>query len=172
MEFFVSPAGDAENPGTQALPFRSIPRGLPGALPASKLQAGDVLTLRDGVYLEAVLIESLAGKPGQEITIRSFSGERAVIDSSLPAFRTANNNAWTQTNPADPAQHPDEWVSTAPLPSGALPMVGAFLDPPYRRLVSYSTDRDFRADNQTFDKIFNVDPPDLTRSPWKVVNEK
>ena len=61
-------------------------------------------------------------------------------------------------------------MSAAPLPANTLPIVGAFIEAPYRRLVSYSTDRDFRSNNQAFDKIFNVDPPNLARSPYKVTD--
>ena len=62
--------------------------------------------------------------------------------------------------------------SYSPATSLLFAMVGAFIDAPYRRLVSYSTDRDFSASNQTFDKIFDVDPPNLARSPYKVTTDK
>jgi len=47
-EFFVSPTGDDENPGTKANPFATIQAGV------NRLQAGDALVIREGVYREAV----------------------------------------------------------------------------------------------------------------------
>jgi hypothetical protein len=179
VEYFVSPAGDDQNPGTEAKPFCTIARGLQGATsaPASTLQAGDVLTLRGGTYLEAVKVRGLAGTPGQEITIRSFPGERAVIDSGFSPFRVPNDSQWVPATtvidppaPAgDPPPHPDEWFSVQTFPDPVEPR-GAFLDEPYRRLITYSTVQDFRADNQTFDTIY-PGQPDPPPGPLRVLNE-
>lgn len=174
MEYFVSPSGNDANAGTNlTLPFRTIARGLRGASPAatSKLKPGDTLTLRGGVYLEAVKISKLVGTPGHEITIRSFPGERAVIDSGIAAFREVGADAWIEARTTDPKAHPDEWVSE-PFPKDVKPNRGAFLDMPYRRLVTYSTIQDFRSNNQVSDKIFDVDAFDENRGPWKVTDEK
>ena len=174
MEFFVSPSGDDANPGTEQEPYLTIARGLHGARLNSTLQPGDILTLRGGAYVEAVRIKDLAGTPGNKITIRSFNGERAVIDSGIEAFRVTGAGAWIPAVTVDPAAHPDEWASCQTFPPAVQPSRGAFLDPPYRRLVTYSTQQDFRSDKQTFDKIFNLDPsPEgQKRSPWKVTSDK
>jgi hypothetical protein len=131
------------------------------------------LTLRGGTYVEEVSISKLAGKPGQEISIRSYAGERAVIDSSIPIFRTATATppAWVPASTIDPSAHPDEWASAdPPFPDKVLPVRGAFLGTPYRRLISYSTKQDFQADNQTFGKIF--DPETCpSRQPYRVTDE-
>jgi hypothetical protein len=187
MEYFVSPAGDDRNPGTEAKPFCTIARGLQGgsALPTSTLQPGDVLTLRSGTYVEAVEVRGLAGMPGQEIIIRSFPGERAVIDSGFSQFRVPNNSQWVPAStvidppappdgqspsPDDPRPHPDEWFSVQTFPSPVDASRGAFLDEPCRRLITYSTVQDFRADNQTFDTIY-PNQPDPPPGPWRVLNE-
>jgi hypothetical protein len=187
MEYFVSPAGNDQNPGTEYKPFCTITRGLRGASasPTSTLQPGDVLTLRGGTYVEAVMVRGFARAPGQEITIRSFPGERAVIDSGFSQFRVTNNSQWVPAStvvdppahpgcqpppPDDPAPHADEWFSVQTFPDPVAPALGAFLDKPYRRLITYSTAQDFRADTQTFDAI-EVNPPDPKRKPWKVTDE-
>jgi hypothetical protein len=187
MEYFVSPDGDDHDPGTECEPFCTIKRGLQGAAasPTSTLQPGDVLTLRAGTYVEAVMVRGLAGTPGQEITIRSFPGERAVIDSGFWQFRVTNNSQWVPAttvvdppahpgcqppHPGDPPPRPDEWFSVQTFPDPVQPLRGAFLDEPYRRLITYSTLQDFRADNQTFDAI-KVGSHDPRPGPWRVVEK-
>jgi hypothetical protein len=71
-EFYVSPAGDDANPGTEAKPWRTVQ----GAV--NRLQPGDTLSLRGGVYREAVVVprSGVAGKP---IVIKAYRDERAVV---------------------------------------------------------------------------------------------
>ena len=165
-QYFVSRLGDDANDGSELQPFQTIQRGLKGASPAasSKLKPGDILTIRGGTYVEEVKISQLAGTPGNEITIRSFPGERAVIES-----RISSDEDWVLAKTVDPQAHDDEWAWNHLLSMEIKPTRGAFLDPPYRRLVSYSTDEDFRADNQTFGKMFFDDPNKLP-GPWKVTD--
>jgi hypothetical protein len=174
MEYYVSPCGDDDNPGTEQYPYRTITRGLHGASPSptSKLEPGDILTLFGGTYLEAVKVAHLAGTEGNEITIRSFPGERAVIDSGIAAFRVVGGDAWIPAVMVDPAAHPDEWASCQTFSQEVKPTRGAFLKQPYRRLVTYSTNQDFRSYNQTSDKIFYIEPFDPNRGPYKVTNDK
>lgn len=173
MEYFVSPKGDDANPGTKKKPFRTIKRGLRGEedLPTSTLKPGDILTLRKGIYLEAVKVINQTGMPGDEITIRSFSGERVVIDSGIADFRTTGAGSWLPAKTVDPNAHDDEWVSKAEFPQVIKPNRGAFLDMPYRRLVTYSTTQDFRAENHTFGKRFDVEAFDPKRGPYKVTDD-
>jgi hypothetical protein len=70
----------------------------------------------------------------------------------------------------DPNAHEDEWVSEVRFDKDVKSNRGAFLDMPYRRLVTYSTLQDLRAENQTFDKIFDVEPFDSNRGPYKVTD--
>jgi hypothetical protein len=144
-ECFVSLAGNDVNPGTQARPFRTIARGV------SVVQAGDVLSLRGGVYVETVVVAGKQGTAARPIVIRSHPGEQASIDGSLAEFRTLNNADWEPASLHDPAAHPDEYVSRTKLASFIR---GVFLDrQPYTRLITYSRLDDFRARNETFDKI-------------------
>ena len=170
MEYFVSQSGSDDAAGTEASPFLTIDRGLRGngVGPASKLQPGDVLTLRGGKYVEDVKVDRLEGVPGNEITIRSFDGERAIIDGCLKPFRVVHNSAWVPARDVDATAREDEWVSTEEFEG--RPNRGAFLDAePYCRLVSHHRVMDFRADNQTFDKIFELPVPS-DRGPWRVTD--
>jgi hypothetical protein len=127
MEYFVSPDGNDLNAGTSdSVPFATIGRGLQGAALGGRLQPGDVLTLRGGTYVEEVSITNLAGKPGQEISIRSHAGERAVIDSSIPVFRTAaaSPTTWVPATTIDPSAHPDEWARPLPSPTACCRCAG------------------------------------------------
>ena len=88
-ECFVSLSGNDANPGTITQPFRTIAKGV------SVVQAGDVLNLRSGVYVEPV---GIAGKHGTATAAdrdpRPIPGSSAFIDGSLPEFRTLNNDDW------------------------------------------------------------------------------
>jgi hypothetical protein len=85
--FYVATNGSDGHAGTQAAPFRTIGRGLQALAP------GGTLFLRGGTYFERPSITA-GGTAEQPITIRSFPGERAVIDSGPTAFRTAGNQDW------------------------------------------------------------------------------
>jgi len=74
-EYFVdgkSKAADDAGPGTAAKPFKTI-----GAAVA-KLKPGDVLTIRAGVYREAVKVTA-SGTKDAPVTIRAATGEHVVI---------------------------------------------------------------------------------------------
>jgi hypothetical protein len=77
-EFFVATNGDDNNPGTLALPFRTITKGV------TALNPGDTLSLRTGVYNENVRLSPTPtgvknGTAGNPITIRSKPGELATV---------------------------------------------------------------------------------------------
>jgi hypothetical protein len=147
-EYFVSLGGNDGNPGTLDKAFRTIAKGV------SVLKAGDVLNLRHGVYIEPV---DIAGKAGP-IVIRSYPGEHAYIDGSLPQFRKNNNSDWVRAVLVDPTAHPDEYISVEMFTQEFVNR-GAFLDRnPYTRLITYSKLEDLRATNQTFDKLNAADP--------------
>jgi hypothetical protein len=141
-ECFVSTAGSDANPGTITKPFRTVARGL------SVLQAGDVLSLRGGVHVqpETLRVAFLNGTAAAPIVIRSAPTEHAYIDGGAPEFRRVNNDDWEPV----PGQ-PGEYVSRRTFTDHIR---GTFLDRnPYTRLVTYSNLNDFRAQNETFDKI-------------------
>lgn len=71
--YYVATNGRDDAAGTRAAPFATITRA------ASSAVAGDVVTVRSGVYYEVVHI-SAHGDEGEDVIIRSE--ERAVIDGS------------------------------------------------------------------------------------------
>ena len=108
-EFYVSheagASDDPPNDGSCEAPFRTIKRGL------RELGPGKTLNLRGGVYLEPVLLYKRSGTDGHPITIRSYPGERASIDASLPRFRTLSDERWRPAKELDARAHPQEFVS-------------------------------------------------------------
>lgn len=82
--------GSDANPGTLAAPWATLGYALP------KLQAGDVLELRGGVYYQQVRGASIAwGTETQRITVRSHPGEHAVLQGVLWLGQA---NYWTLTD--------------------------------------------------------------------------
>ncbi|HET8799091.1 MAG TPA: right-handed parallel beta-helix repeat-containing protein [Thermoanaerobaculia bacterium] len=75
VERFVSLTGNDAASGTQSSPFRTITKAASVALP------GDVVSVRGGVYNEAVTIRS-KGTASARITFRSYPGERAILDGT------------------------------------------------------------------------------------------
>jgi hypothetical protein len=125
-----------------------LPKGV------SILQAGDVLSLRHGVYVELVVIADEHGTAGQPNVIRSYPGEHAVIDGSMTEFRTLNNKDWKRAS--DAGALPDEYVSVKEFASSVW---DAFLDHnPYARLIKYSKLEDFLTANEIFTIMESGDP--------------
>ncbi|MBI2194488.1 MAG: hypothetical protein HYU36_21125 [Planctomycetes bacterium] len=87
--YFADPQrGDDAAAGTETAPWRTIQHAL------NRLQPGDTLYLRGGVYYENVQAR-LAGRPGKPITIGSFPGELAVLDGGLREFFESPGEAWS-----------------------------------------------------------------------------
>ncbi|MDQ3762577.1 MAG: DUF1565 domain-containing protein [Actinomycetota bacterium] len=153
MEFFVSTSGNDTNPGTLERPFATIAKGVAG------LGSGDILNLRDGIYIEPVNIAGKHGRADDPIVIRSYPGEHASIDGSVEEFRRPNNDDWIVARTFDENAVDEEYVSTRTFTDDPVNR-GAFLDRnPYTRLVTYSNINDLRADNETFDQIFDKNDP-------------
>jgi hypothetical protein len=74
-EYYVSPAGSDQNPGTFKSPFRTIERA------ANVAAAGDVVTIRGGVYHETVTPQH-SGERGAPIVFRAYRRERVTIDGA------------------------------------------------------------------------------------------
>jgi hypothetical protein len=79
--------GDDANPGTLEKPWRTLARSLP------RLEPGHTLYLRAGVYYETITC-ALAGTADKPITIRSYPGERAILDGGLREFFENPSEAW------------------------------------------------------------------------------
>jgi hypothetical protein len=106
--------------------------------------------------------------------IRSYPGEHAYIDGSLLQFRTLRNEDWQPAREFDQTAHEDEYVSRATFPEGVddpdkVVNRGAFLDRnPYTRLITYSNLNDFRATNETFEKMTDYPDPDPRPGPRRM----
>jgi hypothetical protein len=90
---YVSVRGSNDSPGSLARPWRTIGFAL------SRLRPGDTLLVRGGTYLERPTV-TVSGTAAAPITIQSYPGESAVIDSGPVGFRTPGNRDWEPVNPA------------------------------------------------------------------------
>ncbi len=71
--FYVNPAGDNSNPGTQAEPWQTI------RFAVNEAVAGDILLVEDGVY-EGPIIMARSGAPDAHITLKSVNRWGAKIE--------------------------------------------------------------------------------------------
>ena len=91
--YYASTRGNDRDAGSIARPWRTLQFAL------DRLGPGDTLFVRGGTYFER-LTASVHGTPGAPIVVRSYPGERAVLDSGTPEFRAAGNRDWELTDPA------------------------------------------------------------------------
>lgn len=141
---FVDPkSGADENDGSKAKPWKTL------AHATRQLLAGDTLVLSGGVYHEhaIVRVRATVEKP---VTIRSASGELAILDGGLPEFLASPQTAW------EPVENgaADEFQSTRVYPSlgeqnGATNLLGAFADSMIP-LHGYRFLTDLRSPNEYF----------------------
>ncbi len=73
--YYVSTAGSDSNPGSEALPWRTIQHA------ADVVNAGDTVYVRGGTYQEAVTI-TRSGTAGAFITFAAYPGETPIIDAN------------------------------------------------------------------------------------------
>jgi len=85
--FVDASRGKDSNDGSEKAPWKTINHAMP------LLSPGDTLYLRGGVYHENVYC-AVAGKADAPITIRSYPGERAIIDGGMPEFLESPDKAW------------------------------------------------------------------------------
>lgn len=78
-EYFVSPTGSDTGPGTFEQPFATISKA------ASLLQAGDVCTIRGGVYRETITPAS-SGAEGAPILFQHYAEEEVFITGTEPVL--------------------------------------------------------------------------------------
>ncbi|MCU1293826.1 MAG: hypothetical protein JWP08_2676, partial [Bryobacterales bacterium] len=124
---FVSPSGNDANPGTLAAPFQTIGQAL------KTMHAGQTLFLRGGLYREFVEIRGW-----WNLTLRSYPGEVAIIDASIPDFTQPFNSKWEPVAGV-PGEFQSEPFSRFDSSNGLSR--GAFISnpgEPYRRLGTYS----------------------------------
>jgi len=73
--YYVSTTGNDSNPGTEALPWRTIQKA------ANMVAAGDTVYVRGGTYNEVVIV-STSGNAGNYITFINYPGETPIIDGT------------------------------------------------------------------------------------------
>jgi hypothetical protein len=74
--FFVSPAGNDANPGTEAAPWKTLGRA------ASALVAGDTAIVMDGLYTEGEIVFGNSGTALLPITMKAQHKHQAVLSST------------------------------------------------------------------------------------------
>jgi hypothetical protein len=102
----ASTAGSDTNSGTLAQPFRTVQKLL------NSLSAGQVGCIRGGTYFGQVTANN-SGTSGNPITVESYPGETATIDSGTPLFRTVGNSDWVLVDATT-----GEYKSAQTMPSG------------------------------------------------------
>jgi hypothetical protein len=140
MAIVVSPDGLSENDGTATSPW-SLEKGL------QELANGDhVLLLRGGSYVGRVEIRNLEGTSAQPKVIRSYPGERAVLDGTLEDFREVPNELWKP----GPGINSDEYISVRPYDRDDNNAArGSFLDRnPHTRLITHQFLEDLQSENE------------------------
>ncbi len=151
-ERYVALTGSNSNAGTITAPWRNIDYAV------DRLVAGDTLYIRGGTYFEQVTA-SVSGTASSPITIRSYPGERAIIDSGPSMFRTPGNSDWELVDAAT-----GEWRSVQPYSGGNI---YAYIDgiPGYSKgrvgLNVYKSASPFRATTDVYtgsSSVFYIGP--------------
>lgn len=105
LRFVDVARGDDSHEGTEEAPWKSL------AHAQRRLQPGDTLYLRGGIYYEKVGLTK-SGAPEKPITIASYPGELAIIDGSLREFVETPATCWQPLEGGAPG----EFVSTRTFP--------------------------------------------------------
>ena len=138
-EYFVDPGkGEDGNAGTQQAPWKTVQHGV------TQLRAGDVLTLREGVYFENIYL-AMAGTADQPITIQAYTGEEAVIDGGWREFQEEPETAWEPVVDSKIGEY--QSTRTYPNVREVLGSLGQSLD----GLQTYYYAKDLRAENELLD---------------------
>jgi hypothetical protein len=85
--YYVATSGNDNNPGTDALPFRTIQKAV------SLLQAGDTVYIKAGTYTETISIYgpgSPSGTASNYITVRNYGNDEVIIDGGCSLANNIN----------------------------------------------------------------------------------
>ncbi|MDY6950542.1 MAG: right-handed parallel beta-helix repeat-containing protein [Thermodesulfobacteriota bacterium] len=91
--YYLATTGSDGNAGTISAPWRTLQYSV------TNLSAGDVLSMREGVYYERRLFVALDGAAASPIIIQSYPGEQAIIDGGAPDLKNAPNSEWQLVEP-------------------------------------------------------------------------
>ena len=88
-DFYVAPHGDDGSAGTEVQPLATLQAAV------NKLQPGDTLLIRGGVYRETVTFPR-SGTAEKPITLKAYPGEQAVVSGCDPisGWTLHQGNAW------------------------------------------------------------------------------
>lgn len=84
---YISPQGKANNNGSQNLPYNSLKKAL------QKVQPGQTIYLREGIYQGTESLRNISGKKDQRITIKAFPGERVIFDGTRNVNQLASGKS-------------------------------------------------------------------------------
>jgi hypothetical protein len=151
--YFVSLTGDDSNPGTsEGQPFRHVQRGV-----KELKDPGDVLKIREGVYVESVVVDKLGKDNDSPIIIKAFDGEDVVIDAGYEhqdidaiRFREPSNGLWRLVDPAI-GEYESRIIFDRDDEGNNVFDRAAFIGlETYTRLIRYSDIHDLRSEKQQF----------------------
>ena len=131
-EYFVSPAGSDDGPGSRQRPFATIRKA------TSALHPGDRCFLREGVYREA-LRPARSGTPDNVITFSSYRDERAIISGadSITGWKGEDNGIYSAPMPWSLDDGNQVFSSGAMLTEACWPDAGKeHLFKPHRAVAS------------------------------------
>lgn len=117
-DFYVSPVGNDNNPGTENAPFATLDRARMAVRELKKTKQGDItIGLKGGKYIlrnTLVFTSEDSGEDGQKISYKAVEGEVPVLSSETPV------KGWTKVESLPPAfpQPTKGELWSAPLPQG------------------------------------------------------
>jgi hypothetical protein len=85
--YYVATNGNNANPGTEALPFRTIQKG------ADMAQAGETVYVKAGTYNEEVSITN-SGTAGNPVKLMAYPGDELNVIIDGTGINVSNNSGW------------------------------------------------------------------------------
>jgi hypothetical protein len=129
--------GSDEGSGQENQPWRTLAHAV------KQLRPSDTLYLRAGTYFEQLYL-GMQGRADAPIIIRSYPGEQAIIDGSLPEFAQSPEKQWEPC----PDGAAGEYRTTKPWPN-LRDVIGYFGDSQVG-LQTYWHRQDLQATSETF----------------------
>ncbi|NMC21523.1 MAG: carbohydrate-binding protein [Thermogutta sp.] len=165
-DFYVSPSGSDDHPGTQEKPFATLQAAV------NRLQPGDTLWIRGGVYRETVVFPA-GGTAEKPVTVKACRGERVVISGCEPiagwtvhdkakniwkapmpwTLGTGRNQVFCDGRVMIEARHPNE-------PAPGLEMFVSDLSPLWPTFGEFSISDPAKNPGRVVSKLLDGDPPD------------
>jgi len=156
-EFYADPINgdDLDNGISLETPWLTLNHAI------SKLQAGDTLYLRTGIFHESQLILNTSGNAENWITIKAWQSEVVTVDGRIQEFSQVNSAMWEIVDTARSIYRSTNTYD--------LDQVHGYLDDNngHWRLVSYEDYGPFSTDNEFYD----ADPPYYYVGPGLFYNQ-